>query len=124
MYLNLNNGGSTSYSVTTDASGLPQSTNLPGPLAPAGATTTKGPRASQNWVTITMFGNLGPNSLAGEFDAASLGNGCSPAAFSATGNANGVPIGPSGGVFVCPPGTTLTNGTTTLCTGTNLNPKP
>jgi hypothetical protein len=124
IYLNLNNGGSTSYSVTTDASGLPQSTNLPGPLAPAGATTTKGPRPSQNWVTITMFGNLGPNSLAGEFDAAALGNGCSPAAFSAVGNGAGAPIGPAGGVFVCPPGTTLTNGTTTLCTGTNINPKP
>jgi len=124
MYLNLNNGGSTSYSVTTDITGLPQSTNLPGALAPAGATTTKGPRASQNWVTITMFGNLGPNSLAGAFDAASLGNGCSPAAFAALGNTANVPIGPAGGVFVCPPGTTLTNGTTTLCTGTNINPKP
>ncbi|MEA2327213.1 MAG: hypothetical protein QOE68_2898, partial [Thermoanaerobaculia bacterium] len=33
-------------------------------------------------------------------------------------------IGPAGGVFVCPPGTTLANGSTDLCTGTNINPKP
>jgi hypothetical protein len=34
------------------------------------------------------------------------------------------PIAPAGGTFVCPPGTTLTNGTTTLCAGTNVNPVP
>jgi hypothetical protein len=124
MYLNLNNGGSTSYSVTSDITGVPAVTNLPGRLAPAGATTTKGPRPSQNWVTITMFGKLGTNDLAGEFDAASLGNGCSPAAFNAILNRGNTPIGPAGGVFVCPPGTSLANGTTDLCTGTNINPKP
>jgi len=124
MYLNLNNGGSTSYSVTKDVGGAPAPTNLPGPLAPSGATTTKGPRPSQNWVTVTMFGNLGTNHLAGEFDAASLGNGCSPAAFSSIASGGSVPIGPAGGVFVCPPGPTLTNGTTAACIGTNVNPQP
>jgi hypothetical protein len=124
MFLNLNNGGSTSYSVTTDIGGQPGATNVPGVLAPRGATTTKGPRPSQNWVTITMFGNLGTNRLAGEFDAASLGNGCSPAAFLSTADGGPAPIGPAGGVFVCPPGPTLTNGTTTQCIGTNVNPKP
>jgi len=124
MYLNLNNGGSKSYSVTTDIGGQPGATNLPGVLAPKGASTTQGPRPSQNWVTVTMFGNLGTNHLAGEFDAASLGNGCSPAAYLSTANGGGGVIGPAGGVFVCPPGPTLTNGTTALCTGTNVNPKP
>jgi hypothetical protein len=124
MYLNLNNGGSTTYSVTTDIGGQPGPTNQPGVLAPAGASTTQGPRPSQNWVTITMFGNLGTNHLAGEFDAASLGNGCSPAAFVSTAYGGRGVIGPAGGVFVCPPGPTLTNGTTTQCTGTNVNPKP
>jgi len=124
MYLNLNNGGSTSYSLTTDIGGQPGATNLPGVLAPRGATTTKGPRPSQNWVTITMFGDLGTNRLAGEFDAASLGNGCSPAAFLSTAYGGTAAIGPAGGVFVCPPGPALTNGTTALCTGTNVNPKP
>jgi hypothetical protein len=124
MYLNLNNGGSTSYSVTKDIGGAPGPTNLPGALAPAGASTGRGPRPSQNWVTVTMFGNLGANHLAGEFDAAVLGNGCSPAAFQSIATGPGAPIGPAGGVFVCPPGAALTNGTTALCTGTNVNPKP
>ena len=95
FYLNLNNGGSTTYSATH------------GGLAPIGSTTTVGPRPSQNWVTVTMFGNVGGNRLTAEFDAASLGNGCSPAAFPSS----AVPIGPAGGVFVCPPGTTLTSST-------------
>jgi len=124
MYLNLNNGGSTSYSVTSDSTGAPVPTNLPGRLAPLGASATKGPRPSQNWVTITMFGNLGTNRLAAEFDAAVLGNGCSPAAFLTTVDGGSSTIGPAGGVFVCPPGPALTNGTTALCAGTNVNPKP
>jgi hypothetical protein len=66
-----------------------------------------------------LFGNApGGNHLTGEFDAAPLGNGCSPAVGS------GAVIGPAGGMFVCPPGTTLTNGSTTQCTGTNINPSP
>ncbi len=124
MYLNLNNGGSNSYSVTRDIGGMPGPSNVPGLLAPHGATTTQGPRPSQNWVTITMFGSLGANRLSAEFDAAALGNGCSPAAFTSTAEGGSVPIGPAGGVFVCPPGPTLTNGTTALCTGTNVNPLP
>ena len=80
----------------------------------------RGPRPSQNWVTVTMFGTLGTNRLTAEFDAASLGNGCSPAEFMS----GVVPIGPAGGALVCPPDTTLTNGTTAQCTGTNVNPIP
>ncbi|MEA2161966.1 MAG: hypothetical protein QOK37_93 [Thermoanaerobaculia bacterium] len=124
LYLNLNNGGSTAYSVTRDVGGRPAPTNNRGNLAPPGATTTSGPRPSQNWVTVTMFGNAGGRNITTEFDAASLGNGCSPAAFISTANAGGAPIGPAGGVFACPPGTTLTNGTTTECKGTNVNPTP
>ncbi len=128
LYLNLNNGGSTTYSVTGDAG----PTNARTSLAPIGATTTAGPRPSQNWVTVTMFGTVGGNRMTAEYDAAPLGNGCTPAAFQSAFSHvfNGppintdVPIGPAGGVFVCPPGTTLTNGTTTLCTGTNVNPNP
>jgi hypothetical protein len=102
LYVNLNNGGSSSYSVTSH----PSETTTTGPSStPFGA-----PRASQNWVTVTMFGNVGANRLTAEFDATPLGNGCSPAAATTD---SGVPIGPAGGVFVCPPGTTLTDGTTT-----------
>ncbi|HEV7570939.1 MAG TPA: hypothetical protein VGQ21_05525 [Thermoanaerobaculia bacterium] len=131
MYLNLNNGGSTGYSVTRSVSGFPTvmtgagSTSV---LAPHESQTV-GPRPSQNWVTITMFGNLATKHMVAEFDAASLGNGCSPAALAPTADVpNGATgtgiIGPAGGVFVCPPGTTLSNGTTALCKGTNVNPKP
>ena len=120
LYLNLNNGGSTTYSITRDVGGEPVPTSFPTSLAPLGATTAVGPRPSQNWVTVTMFGNLGTSHMTAEFDAASLGNGCSPAGFLS----NVVPIAPAGGVFVCPPGTTLTNGSTVQCAGTNVNPIP
>lgn len=115
MYLNLNNGGSSTYSVTR-----PGGIIVPGP----GATALGTPRASQNWVIVEMFGNIGTNRVTVDFDAAWLGNGCSPAVGTSIANAGGAVIGPVGGVFVCPPGTTLTNGTTALCTGTNTTPIP
>ncbi len=102
MYVNLNNGGSPSYSTQPN----------------------RAPRPSQNWVTISMFGTVAGNRMTAEFDAAPLGNGCSPASLTSSANSGPVPIGPAGGVFVCPPGTTLTNGTTALCAGTNINPNP
>jgi hypothetical protein len=71
-----------------------------------------------------MFGNLGTKAMVAEFDAASLGNGCTPAALISTVNGGSGIIGPAGGVFVCPPGTSLANGTSALCTGTNINPRP
>jgi hypothetical protein len=128
MYLNLNNGGSTGYSVTThsivgDVPTIITGAGSTSVLAPRGSETV-GPRPSQNWVTITMFGNLGTKRLVAEFDAASLGNGCTPATVIAAVDGGKGTIGPAGGVFVCPPGTALSNGTTDLCTGTNINPKP
>jgi hypothetical protein len=128
MYLNLNNGGSTGYSVTTHSVFGDVPTVITGPgsrsiLAPTGSATI-GPRPSQNWVTITMFGNLGTKHLVAEFDAASLGNGCTPASLITPTNGGNGTIGPAGGMFVCPPGTSLSNGTFALCTGTNINPRP
>ncbi len=120
LYLNASNCGTPKYSVTTDVGGVPGPTNRRGNLSPPGGTTLAGPRPSQNWVTISMFGKVGTNRLSTEFDAASLGNGCSPGAFLSVMR----PIAPAGGVFVCPPNTTMTNGTTTPCTGTNVNPIP
>ncbi|MDP9359912.1 MAG: hypothetical protein M3P29_00520, partial [Acidobacteriota bacterium] len=97
MYLNLNNGGSATYSITSFGTvfNVPPAT---GGLAPAGASTTAGPRPSQNWVIVEMFGNVvnSPNRLTVDFDAAWLGNGCSPAAFTSTANNRTVPIGPAG----------------------------
>jgi hypothetical protein len=71
-----------------------------------------------------MFGSLGTKRVVAQFDAASLGNGCTPAALVTNATYGTGTIGPAGGVFVCPPGTTLANGSTTQCTGTNVNPKP
>jgi hypothetical protein len=118
MYLDLNNGGSTSYSVTREIGGQRLPTNARTNLSPTGSATV-GPRPSQNWVIVTLFGSAASgNRLTGEFDAAPLGNGCSPAV------GVGAFIGPAGGVLVCPPGTTLTNGSRQQCTGTNINPPP
>jgi hypothetical protein len=113
MYLNLNNGGAPAYSITNHAAGT--TTSAP--------TVFGTPRASQNWVTATLFGSAGGYPMTAEFDAASLGNGCTAAPING-GLKSTSPIGPAGGVFVCPPGTTLTDGTTALCTGTNVNPNP
>ncbi len=125
MYLNMNNGGAPVYSVTGHPSGI--SSSGPSVFGPAGSLTT--PRASQNWVVIEMFGNVGLNRLTVDFDAAWLGNGCSAAALINGGSALGPAIGPAGGIFVCPPGPAgvpaqvpMTNGTTTQCTGTNTTP--
>jgi hypothetical protein len=124
IYVNLNNGGSTTYSVTKEIGGQRLPINARTNLSPIGSTTTSGPRPSQNWVTVTLSGAVANgNRLTGEFDAASLGNGCSPAVGYGAFGSGGV-IGPAGGVLVCPPGTTLTNGSTTQCKGTNINPSP
>ena len=113
MYLNLNNGGSPSYSVTQ---------NGPPPVTIVGPTLTGlgTPRPSQNWVIIEMFGNVGSNRLTVDFDAAWLGNGCSAAAASYSSTA----IGPAGGVFVCPPGIGNCTPGVAPYTGTNTTPLP
>lgn len=104
--------------MTQEIGGQRLPTNAPTNLSPPSSGTV-GPRPSQSWVTVTLFGSsAGGNRLTGEFDAAPLGNGCSPAV------GNGALIGPAGGLFVCPPGTTLTNGSTQQCRGTNINPPP
>jgi hypothetical protein len=77
MYMNLNNAGSPLYSTTR-----------PG----FGGWIWRGVRASQNWVVIRMANSR----YATMFDAAPLGNGCSPA------TSQGATIGPRGGVPVCP----------------------
>jgi hypothetical protein len=96
MYLNLNNGGSTSYSGAR-----------PG-LTAAG---TAGPRASQNWVVVRMANSR----YAHMFDAAPLGNGCS------SGVANGTTVGPIGGIPVCP-SASITCASNPRYTGTNITP--
>ena len=69
IYLNLNNGGATGYSANG------RTGSLPTPFAPASSGTFV--RPSQNWVIISMSAQ-GRYSV--DFDAAMLGNGCTPAA--------------------------------------------
>jgi hypothetical protein len=101
MYLNLNNGGSTGYSVTRNVGGVPTIITGAGSSSNLSAPGSVGPRPSQNWVIVEMFGNAGANRLTVDFDAAWLGNGCSAGV--GTTSPGGVPVGPAGGVLVCPP---------------------
>ncbi len=71
-------------------------------------------RPTQNWVVVSMAAE---GRFAVDFDAAWLGNGCSPAV-AATGGAAGS-VAPAGGVLVCPPGATCVGG---AYTGTNTTP--
>jgi hypothetical protein len=83
-----------------------------------------GPRASQNWVIVSMSAE-GRYSV--DFDAAWLGNGCNPAVGTSEANNGAVVIGPTGGTLVCPPG--FTGGAPAPCVagtpaynGTNTTP--
>src|SRR5205814_3447793 len=98
MYFNLNNNNTAgTYSVAR-----------PG-FFPPGVT-----RPSQNWVIVSMFAE-GRYSV--DFDAAWLGNGCTPI-FPLTGTQGGF-IGPGGGALVCPPNITGCTPGTGIFTGTN-----
>ena len=101
MYMNLSNGG-TANGVTVYSAQR------------AGFSATAGGRdVSQNWVIISMFaeGRYGV-----DYDAAWLGNGCSPA-LAGSGSA---PIGPAGGALI---GTNSNNYATTPNTAsTNVTP--
>ena len=79
MYLNLNN----------------QPPAVPSPFYSRNGSRTAGTRPSQNWVIVSMFAQ---GRFSVDFDAAALGNGCSPAE-----EAPSTEIGPAGGVLVCPP---------------------
>jgi hypothetical protein len=126
MYLNLNNGGSTGYSVTRNVGGVPTIITGAGSTSNLSAGSgTVGPRPSQNWVIVEMFGNAnGGNRLTVDFDAAWLGNGCS-AAVGVTGIPPGAPaIGPAGGTPVCPAGDPACTPGVAPYTGTNTTPLP
>ena len=89
------------------------------------ATLTDG---SQNWVIVSMNGaGTSAGQFSVDFDATSLGNGCSPPAAISTAHQGSVPIGPAGGALVCPPGLSLVLGLPCLAgtppyLGTNVNP--
>jgi hypothetical protein len=110
MYLNLNSG----LTAPTLAA---NNVNLA--LHPTFPT----PRPSQNWVVVSMTGAGSTAGLFGvEFDATWLGNGCSPAAAASTANGGVVPIGPAGGILVCPAGDSGCTPGAGAYTGTNVTP--
>jgi hypothetical protein len=118
MYLNLDNGA---VYPATAASPVGAFRNAgAGPVAAAGFGAVVGDRASQNWVVVSLFaeGRYGV-----DFDAAWLGNGCSPTVGLSDANGGGTAIGPVGGVFVCPPGFTGCTSTGGVYTNT-LNTPP
>ncbi len=122
FYLNLNNGGSNGVLVNTVAYSA-RNTTVPGAVATG--TTSSGARQSQNWVIVSMQAPGTTGAFSVDFDAAWLGNGCTPGAAATTGTTlatRGTGINPAGGVLVCPPGTVSGAGTTAACTGTNATP--
>ncbi len=108
VYMNLNNGGAVAYSSAR-----------PGFGAGVG-TTSVGARQSQNWVIVAMSAE---GRYAVDFDAAWLGNGCSPAAGITTLDPGTSSIGPAGGTPVCPqPLVCVAPAGTVPYTGTNVTP--
>jgi hypothetical protein len=110
MYLNLNSG--TTFPVAP-------ANNVNLALHPNFPT----PRPSQNWVIVSMTGSGSTAGLFGvEFDATWLGNGCSPAAAGSTVNGGLTPIGPAGGILVCPQFDSFCTPGAGVYTGTNVTP--
>ena len=106
-YMNLSSGGVAGQTsggtggTTAAATSLTAARNF-------GNTATTPRNTTQNWVVVSMFGNLGTQRLAVDFDAAWLGNGCTPAP------AAGAQIGPASmqngtaSNMICPTGATCT----------------
>ena len=121
MYMNLSSGGN-SFARSI---GEPEPFNATRPgfgvEAPLpGALGVFDRDVSQNWVIISMFaeGRYGV-----DYDAAWLGNGCSPALPASSTGVAGESlnrIAPAGGVLVCPTGATTQ--AATQCHGTNVTP--
>lgn len=104
MYMNLSSGSQhvTSSGLVFDQTLTAQRAGF-GPNAP----TTPGSRTTtQNWVIVSMFGAIGANRLSVDFDAAWLGNGCTPAPSS---GATIAPATQAGGPLVCPTVTPVSN---------------
>jgi hypothetical protein len=79
--------------------------------------------ALQGWVTVSMSAGGSEAGLFGvEYDATWLGNGCSAAAGSTTASGGLKPIGPAGGILVCPPNDAKCTPGTRPYTGSNATP--
>jgi hypothetical protein len=93
MYLNLSNAGTSATPGPTFAGNV-----LTASRAGFGSPRT----TSQNWVIVSLFGNIASSRLSVDFDAAWLGNGCTPAP--AAGAVIGPqPFGSQTGALICNP---------------------
>jgi len=123
-YLNLTSQGIGAQNAT----GTGGTTASPSTLTAAinfGNTVTSPRTTTQNWVVVSMFGNLGTQRLAADFDAAWLGNGCTPAP--AAGNTIGpmAQVNGSSSNLICPAGSScsaVVTGSGSYRTGSNPNP--
>ena len=105
MYLNLTNGGASTVSgsannLTAQRGGFCGAGAAACATGVAGAVSSR--TTSQNWVVISMFGNFNTARLSVDFDAAWLGNGCTPAP--AAGAVVSPAMGQPSGELVCPVG--------------------
>jgi hypothetical protein len=123
-YLNLTSQG-IGAQTSTGTGGVTASPNSLTAAVNFGNTAASPRTTTQNWVVVSMFGNLGTQRLAVDFDAAWLGNGCTPAP------AAGTVIGPATQVngtssnLVCPTVSVCTpvvTGSGTYRVGPNPNP--
>ena len=109
MFLNLSSGSlhATPSGYVCDATLSAQRAGFTSGYCNTTAPGTSGSRTTtQNWVSVSMFGAVGASRLSVDFDAAWLGNGCTPA------EQAGATIAPSTqrtGVLVCPSNTASSN---------------
>ena len=110
MFLNLNSMAATRplFSTVCHATLSAQRAGFGDGCATAAPGQSGSRSTTQNWVTASLFGTLGTKRLAVAFDAAWLGNGCTPAL---GGNAIVAPAPQKGGPLVCPPGAKCAAGT-------------
>lgn len=101
MYLNLANGN-TGAAETSERAGFGGGATVPVGTAPLATGTAFIRSTSSNWVIVSMFGSLGTQRLAVDFDAAWLGNGCTPAP-AAGATIGPQPFGEPTGNLVCNP---------------------
>ena len=105
MFMNLSNGGSSADPgfAVGDNSLTASRTGFSAPNAFGGAFSAGSRTTSQNWVVVSFAGSIGGARLSVDFDAAWLGNGCTPAAAAAA-VVGPQPFGEPAGNLVCPVG--------------------
>jgi hypothetical protein len=107
MYLNLSSSAIDVRSSQCQATLSAQRAGFGSCGDPAPAPGKSGSRTTtQSWMLVTMTGEMGPNRLSVEFDAAALGHGCTPEVREPVTVA---PAAHRGGALICPANTLPSN---------------